>query len=43
MFVNRKWSPFIKAYRNRSILSGAIWGSQVNTVRMILGEFKFEN
>ena len=43
MFVIRKWSPFIKSYRNRSIISGAIWGSQVSTVRMILGEFKFEN
>ena len=42
MFLNRQWSPFIKSYRNRSIISGAIWGSKVETVRMMLGNYKFE-
>ena len=41
MIVNRKWSPFIKAYRNRSIVSGAIWGSRIETIRMMLGNYKF--
>ena len=27
MIVSRRWSPFIKSYKNRSIISGAIWGS----------------
>ena len=42
MILNRKWSPFIKAYRNRSIISGAIWGSKTETVRMMLANYKFE-
>ena len=42
MILHRKWSPFIKSYRNRSIISGAIWGSRVDTVRMMLGNYKFE-
>lgn len=41
MIVNRRWSPFIKSYRNRSIISGAIWGSRVDTVRMIVGNYKY--
>lgn len=37
----RKWSPYIKSFRNRSILSAAIWGSQVPTVRMLLGDYHY--
>lgn len=43
MIESRKWSPFIKSYKNRSIVSGAVWGSQVDTVRMMLGDYTFEN
>ena len=43
MITQRKWSPFIKSFKNRSIVSGAIWGSQVETVRMMLGDYKYEN
>ena len=42
MIQSRNWSPFMKSYKNRSIVSGAIWGSQVETIRMILGDYKFE-
>ena len=42
MIVKLRWSPFMKAYRNRSIVSGAIWGSQVDTIRLILGEFRYD-
>ena len=41
MVLQRKWSPFIKSFRNRSIISGAIWGEQSETVRMLLGEFEY--
>ena len=39
MVVNLKWSPFIKSFRNRTIVSGAIWGSRIETIRMLLGEY----
>ena len=41
MVETRKWSPFIKSFRNRSILSAAIWGSQVSTVRLLLGDYNY--
>ena len=43
MILVRRWSPFIKSFRNRSIVSGAIWGSQVETVRLMLSNYKYEN
>ena len=43
MIVCRMWSPFIKSYKNRSIISGAIWGSQVELIRMMVGQYKFMN
>ena len=43
MITNRRWSPFMKSYKNRSVVSGAIWGSQVSTVRMIISNYKYEN
>jgi hypothetical protein len=43
MVESRRWSPFIKSYKNRSIVSGAIWGSQVDVVRMLLGDYTYEN
>ena len=43
MILHLKWSPFIKAFRNRSIISGAVWGSQVETIRMLIGGYKYEN
>ena len=43
MILSRKWSPFIKSFRNRSIISGAVWGSQVETVRMLLGDYQYSN
>jgi len=42
MVENRKWSPYIKSFRNRSILSAAVWGSQVNTVRILLGDYTYQ-
>ena len=38
---DRRWSPFIKSYKNRSIISGAIWGNKTEIVRYLLGNFKF--
>ena len=43
MILHRKWSPFIKSFRNRSIISGAVWGSQIETLRMLLANYKYEN
>ena len=42
MILHRKWSPYIKSFRNRSIISGAVWGSQIETLRMLLGNYKYE-
>lgn len=43
MVLSRKWSPFIKSFRNRSIISGAVWGEKVETLRMLLGNYKYTN
>ena len=43
MILHRRWSPFIKSFRNRSVISGAVWGSQVETVRMLLGDYEYKN
>lgn len=42
MIEELRWSPFIKSFKLRSIISGAILGSQVDTVRMLLGEYAYE-
>lgn len=42
MILHRKWSPYIKSFRNRSIISGAVWGSQVDLLRMLLGNYKYD-
>ena len=43
MIVSRRWSPYIKSFKNRSVISGAIWGEKIETVRMMLGEYHYEN
>ena len=42
MILHRKWSPYIKSFRNRSIISGAVWGSRVETLRMLLGNYDYK-
>ena len=37
-----KWSPFIKSFRLRSIISAAILGDQVDAVRFLVGEYKYD-
>ena len=43
MIEGRRWSPFIKSYKNRSVVSGAIWGGQVDIVRLMLGNYSYIN
>jgi len=43
MILQRKWSPFIKAFRNRSIVSGAILGGNIETIRYLLTKYKYES
>ena len=43
MIVSRRWSPYIKSFKNRSVISGAIWGERVETVRMMIGDYHYEN
>ena len=42
MILHLRWSPYIKSFNKRSILSGAVWGSQIETLRMLLGNYKYE-
>ena len=42
MVEELRWSPFIKSFKRRSIVSGAIMGGQVDTVRFLLGDYKYE-
>lgn len=43
MVLSRRWSPFIKSFQQRSVISGAVWGEKVETIRMLLGGYKYEN
>ena len=43
MILHKRWSPFIKSFRNRSVVSGAIWGEQVETIRLLIGEYEYTN
>ena len=43
MVLSRRWSPFIKSFQNRSVISGAVWGERVETLRMLLGDYQYEN
>ena len=42
MVEELRWSPFIKSFKLRSVVSGAILGGKVDTVRMLLGDYSFE-
>ena len=42
MVEDLRWSPFIKSFRKRSIISGAILGKQIDTVRFLLGDYVYE-
>lgn len=37
----RRWSPFIKSFKGRSIISGSIWGNQDTIVRYLLEDYKY--
>ena len=37
MILHKRWSPFIKSFRNRTVVSGAIWGEQLDTIRLLIG------
>jgi len=41
MIEDLKWSPFIKSFKLRSVVSSAILGSQIDTVRFLVGEYKY--
>jgi len=41
MIEDLKWSPFIKSFKLRSVVSSAILGSQVDTVRFLVGGYKY--
>lgn len=43
MVLHYKWSPYIKSFKNRSIVSGAIMGENIDTVRMLVGEYEYRN
>jgi len=42
MILHKRWSPFIKSFRNRTVISGAIWGEQLDTIRLLIGEYAYE-
>ena len=42
MVEELRWSPFIKTFKLRSIVSGAIYGSQIDTVRMLCAEYSYD-
>ena len=42
MLIKRRWSPFIKSYKDRSVLAGAICGRRPKVCRMILKEYEYQ-
>ena len=42
MVVKLRWSPYIKSFRNQSVLMAAIIGKNVEVCRMLINEYKFE-
>ena len=42
MILQRRWSPFIKSFEERSIVSGCIIGKQTELLQSILGEYTYE-
>ncbi len=43
MILHKKWSPYIKSFKNRSIVSGAIWGENLDTIKLLVGDYKYTN
>ena len=41
MLLKLRWSPFLKSFKKRSILTSAICGKQGHTARMILKEYEY--
>ena len=42
MLIKRRWSPFFKSFKNRSVLAGAICGRRPKVCRMILKEYEYQ-
>ena len=42
MILQRRWSPFIKSFEQRSIVSGCIIGKRTELLQSILGEYTYE-
>ena len=43
MIEQYRWSPFIKSYSDRSIVTGAIMGEQIETVRLMVDNYKYSD
>ena len=43
MVMHRKWSPFIKSFRNQSVMTAAIRGERVAVVQRLAGAFHYEH
>ena len=42
MIMHRKWSPFIKSFRNQSVMTAAIRGERVSIVQRLAGAFEYK-
>ena len=41
MITELKWSPFIKSFKSRSVLAGAIYGKQEIVCKLIIEDYKY--
>jgi len=39
MVRDLRWSPFLKSFKNRSVISGAVWGEHTEVIRYLLGDY----
>ena len=41
MLIHHRWSPFIKSFKKRSVITGAVIGQQNSIVKMLLQEYQY--
>ena len=43
MIRHRRWSPYIKSFRNQSIMSAAIRGERISLVRRLIFNYEYRH
>ena len=41
MLIHYRWSPFIKSFKDRSVLAGAVIGQQAVVAKLLIQEYEY--